>query len=142
MVIELPPHQPETTQCRGSLPPAMRTPGFREDPAQRCCDPGDAPGTAAPPEPRRLFPRHPQELESLLGGDAGDGVRCPNAHRGISHRKPEQHGKGPGELSEPAASLHPSGDVSNLCLQPDCGMTAFFGSSLSLVQQTQWERDA
>lgn len=39
MVIELPLHQPETTQCRGSLPPAVWTPSFWEDPARRCCDP-------------------------------------------------------------------------------------------------------
>lgn len=93
MVIELPPHQPETTQRRSPLPLPVRTPDFQEDPAQWCRDPGDAPCTAAPPEPRGLFPLRPQKLQLLLGGDAGDGVRCPSAHRGMSDQKPEQAGK-------------------------------------------------
>lgn len=39
------------------------------------------------PEPRRLFP---SQSQLLLGGNAGDGVRCPSTHHSTSNQKPEQ----------------------------------------------------
>lgn len=58
MVIELPLHQPETTQHHGLLPPATQTPNFWEDPAQQCCSPRDAPCTACTPR-AQVFPLYP-----------------------------------------------------------------------------------
>lgn len=84
MVIELLLHQPETTQHRGSLPPTAWTPGFREDPALRCCGPRDALCAAGTPAPRTLFSSQPQKPNLLPGGDAGDGVRCLSTHRSTS----------------------------------------------------------
>lgn len=84
MVIELLPHQPETTQRRGSLPSAVGMPSFREAPTQRCCDPGDALCTACTPQPKRFFPLYTQKPNLSLGGDAGDSVWCLITHSRVS----------------------------------------------------------
>lgn len=84
MVIELPPHQPETTQHRGSLPSAVGMPSFREAPAQQCRDPGDAVCTACTPQPKRLFPLCPQKPNLPLSSNAGDSVWCLITHHSVS----------------------------------------------------------